>query len=103
MLNPGGEVNRHVRERFDTQLKLTELADNLFPLVLAFALRVVDLNRIQPGDGLNQHGLTLGGKAIGLLHLRQQRTLHHPVDEQCQRIAKQGHKGQRAADNANYQ
>ncbi len=82
LLQPGGKVHRHIGERLHPQLQLAQLAGQVFPLILALALGVIDLNGIQAGERLHQHRLAFVGELIGFLDPRHQRALDQPVHQQ---------------------
>ncbi len=103
LLQPGGKVHRYIGKRLHPQLQLAELPGQVFPLILALALGVVDLDGIEAGQRLHQHRLTFIGELVGFLDPRHQRALDQPVHQQRQGIGEQRDKHQRATDDANHQ
>ncbi|MNF52149.1 hypothetical protein D3C84_334890 [compost metagenome] len=85
LLDQQGDIHRQAGEHFHPQLKATEGADGLLPLILAFAFGVVDLHRIQAGQGLDQARLTLGPQRHGPFHGRHQGFLQGIADGQGDR------------------
>ena len=84
LLQQHGRVHGQTGEHARTQLQTTEGADGLLPQVLALALGIVDLDRIQAGQALDQARLTLGGQGHGALHGFRQRPLQQPANQRYQ-------------------
>ncbi|MNT23411.1 hypothetical protein D3C72_1588290 [compost metagenome] len=103
MLDQQGDVHRHAREHFDPQLQTAEGADGLLPHVLAFALGVVDLDRVKAGQGFDQARLALGGQSHGPLQRRHQGLLQGIADTQCQRKGNDRNPYQVAANDGDHQ
>ncbi len=99
MLDQQGDVHCQAGQHLHPQFEAAEGADGLFPLVLAFALGVVDLHRVQAGQGFDQAGLALGAQGHGSLHGRHQRLLQRIADQQGNRERQHRNPHQVPADN----
>jgi len=102
LLDQQGDVHGQAGQHLDPQFQAAEGANGLFPLILALAFCVIDLDRIEPGEGFDQARLALGAQGHGALQCRSQRFLEHVADTQGQREGDDRNPHQVAAEHGDH-
>ena len=102
LLQQHGRVHGQAGEHACTQLQAAQGADGLLPQVLALALGIVDLDRIQASQALDQARLTLSRQGHGALHGFRQWPLQQPANQRHQRECQDRNPYQVPADHGDH-